>query len=127
MPDLKQQYNLDRYNVIDGQELHADGEGRVTRNSRSSDRDQTEVRESGKNTDDDYVSLNASSISSKDRCSPSPRNSPRSSREDSPVLSGLQNNLTAKTSDVLRCPKCNKEFSSDEHPELLEHMDSCAY
>ncbi|XP_045190567.2 NF-kappa-B essential modulator-like [Mercenaria mercenaria] len=122
-----QQINIDRYNVIDGSDLHADGENHVLKNGRLQDNEQTLVVAASKKSDDDYNSLNASSISSKERCSPSPRHSPRSSRDNSPINSGLQQNLTTKTGDVLRCPKCNKEFTSDEHPELLEHMDSCAY
>lgn len=127
IPAPNQHINLDRYNVIDGTDLRSDGDDRDVKIGLFSDKDQTVVVDASKTTDDDYVSLNASSISSKERCSPSPRNSPRNSRGDSPVLTNIPNNAFEKTSNILRCPKCDKEFSSDEHPELLEHMDACAY
>ncbi|XP_060584728.1 centrosomal protein of 55 kDa-like [Ruditapes philippinarum] len=131
--DQTQQINLDRYNVIDGKDLLADGEDHVTKSARSKDNydqqdsEQTSVVGLRKTNDDDYQSLNASSISSKDRCSLSPKHSPRNSRGNSPVSKNTQQIIVANTDDNLRCPKCNKEFTSDEHPELLEHMDSCAY
>ena len=114
--------------------MHADGENYVTRNAgstntrdRQNDSEETSVVGLRKRSGDDYQSLNASSISSKDRCSPSPKHSPRNSRDNSPVHGNAKQNIVANSDDNLRCPKCNKEFTSDEHPELLEHMDSCAY
>lgn len=136
-------YNvIDRYNVVDGADTHFDGEIHVIRFNQLEDKQQNDLIDEVKNMDDDrYVSLNASSISSKDNMSSSSRASPRnSSRDSSPVMeypveySSLRNSsgtknipvpVTTKSDDVLRCPNCNKSFTSDEHPELLEHMESC--
>ena len=27
--------------------------------------------------------------------------------------------------DILKCPKCDKEFTSDKHADLLEHIEIC--
>ncbi|KAL4232364.1 TNFAIP3-interacting protein 2 [Mactra antiquata] len=59
-------------------------------------------------------------ISSKNRSfSASP---PKERSRVSPIRRGSPPNL----SEPLLCPKCNKEFSSTEHPELLDHIDHCA-
>ena len=30
-----------------------------------------------------------------------------------------------QSDDMLQCPKCNKGFSSENHTDLLEHLDIC--
>lgn len=117
--------NIDIYNVID-----SSGSGDIVENnvnilSTQEDKDQTYVIGAKRiplsnDRKDPYISLNTASLSPKER-----------SMSVSPPARSRGNSPTHKTSphvvsEPLLCPKCNKEFTSTEHPELLEHIEHCA-
>ncbi|XP_052227618.1 optineurin-like isoform X2 [Dreissena polymorpha] len=85
--------------------------------------------------EDHFMSLNALSISSHSKDDnnsgnvSSPESSKRNSTDQTRVVvmsSPIVNTMTAEDNfSVLRCPTCNEAFTSDQHVELLEHMEKC--
>ncbi|KAL3862979.1 hypothetical protein ACJMK2_004835 [Sinanodonta woodiana] len=100
--------SINDYNVIDG--LHTDG---VNHELKSISEPELKQLTSKNNS---YKPSSPSTMSLPPQYLLSMENSPQRSptRETSP-----------KSNDVLRCPKCSKEYTSDKHADLLEHIDIC--
>ena len=74
-----------------------------------------------KDSDERFCSLKSLSSSSDP-----PRLTESKTSSVSPRNSSLTNeaSVTRKV-DILKCPKCDKEYTSDEHADLLDHIELC--
>lgn len=124
-----QYYNKDRYNVIDGVSTDFQSDSGVGYSQQIDTADQPKVVSiDSKDSEERFCSLRSLSSASDPAKteehktkSLSPRNSslsPRSSTLD------IESQARTKV-DILKCPKCDKEYTSDEHADLLEHIEIC--
>ena len=135
-----QYINKDRYNVIDGVSTDFQSDSRAVDAVGTSDaEEQTRVVSinSNKDSGEHFCSLKSlSSFSDQSKGSEhkvkslSPRGSTASPRDLSPRNSDVSfpvnsEERTRTSVDILKCPKCDKEYSSDKHGDLLEHIEIC--
>ena len=139
-----QYINKDRYNVIDGVSTDFQSDSHAVETAGPSDtEDQTRVVSiNSKDSGERFCSLKSlSSFSDQSKGSEhkvkslSPRGSTASPRDLSPRNSDVRSSdvdfplnneeRTRTSADILKCPKCDKEYSSDEHADLLEHIEIC--
>ena len=132
--------NKDRYNVIDGVSTDFQSDrGVVNTGGPSGVEDQTRVVSiNSKYSFERFCSLKSlSSVSDHSKSgeqkvkSLSPRGSAASPRDMSPRNSDVSHPVNSdvrtrrSSMDILKCPKCDKDYSSDEHADLLEHIEIC--
>lgn len=127
-------YNKDRYNVIDGVSADFQSDSGLV-NTPEEPADQTRVASiNSKDSEDRFCSLKSfSSTSNHSKTdehktkSLSPRNHSSPGEDLIPARSWSVNNdtRTRLSEDTLKCPKCDKEYSSDEHADLLDHIEIC--
>lgn len=135
-----QYYNKDRYNVIDGVSTDFQSDScapNITGASEVEEQTQVVSINSNKDSSEHFCSLKSlSSFSDQSKSSEhkvkslSPRGSTASPKDLSPRNSGVSlpvnsDGRTRTSVDILKCPKCDKEYSSDEHADLLEHIEIC--